>query len=94
MLAQINPGIFRSALFGRATFFARQTIAKSFLSESGRRCADQPKKRNDANQHLATKIILVWSKLQAMCRFKYCRQNAVDNQPHHHRDDHDYHWRD
>ena len=82
MLAQINPGIFRGALFSRAAFFARQAIAKCFLSESGRRCADQPKKRKDANQHLAVNIILVRSELQAMCRFKNRRKNTVNNEPH------------
>ena len=82
MLAQINPCVFRRTLFNRAAFFVRQTIAKSFLSESGRRCANQPKKRNDASQHLAAKIILVRPKLQAMCRFKHRRKNTVNNEPH------------
>src|SRR5439155_22270900 len=82
MLAQIDPCVFGRAWFSCAAFFARQTIAKGFLSESGICCADQPNERNDADQHLAAKIMLVRPKLQAMCRFKYCRKNTVNNQPH------------
>ena len=82
MLPQINPRIFSRALFSCADFFLRQTVVECFLSENGRGCADQPKKRNDANQHLAANIILVRSELQAMCRFKYRRKNTVNNQPH------------
>ena len=93
MLAQIDPGIFSGALFNSATFFTRQTTAKGFLRESGRCCADQPHERNDADQHLAANIILVRSKLQAMCRFKHRRKNAVNNKPHDQRNhENDYRW--
>ena len=89
MLAQIDPGIFNDALRGCGALFLRQTVVQSHLSQCKRCCANQPKQRNDAEEHLAAKIILVRPKLQAMCRLKYCRKNAVNNQSHNGRNDDD-----
>src|SRR4029077_16190986 len=78
MLTQINPSAFRGVLCARVAVSFWQAAAKCFLSECRRCCANQPKKRNGANEHLAAKSTLVRSKLQAMCRLKYCRKNAVN----------------
>jgi len=94
MLTQINPRAFRFVLCSRIAFLLRQTVVKCFLSEERRRCANQPKKRNDANEHLAAKSTLVRSKLQAMCRLKYGRKNAVNHQPYDKRNHNDNHRRD
>ena len=94
MLTQINPRIFRSGLRSGVIFFLRQAATKSFLREGRGRCADQPKKRNDADEHLAAKSILVRPDLQALRRREHRVENTINHKADHDRDQHDDHGRD
>jgi hypothetical protein len=67
----------------------QQCPVQRFLCPDEECCTYHDRARENAKNHLAGETILVRPKLQAMCRLKYCRKNAVNNQSHNGRNDDD-----
>lgn len=70
VLAQIEPGRFRTGRCRALVFSGRQFVGQRDLSAK-RSCAYEQSERNKAKEHSAAEIILVRAHLQTLCHLKH-----------------------
>ena len=90
VLAQIEPRAVRLGLGGLTGLEDLGTGRWQSVLRAKRGCSnDEKRERNESKEHPGGEIMLVRAKLQTVRHLEDCREDAVNNEADHDRDEHD-----